>query len=102
MKEVPYMVFAYVHHNKQHAALITLEATTDFALRTDIVQELGHKLAMHAAAFYGLDPKAKWLLDDSKTVEVIIQEATEKLGEPLIVAKVSYHKSMGHGTDGYK
>lgn len=101
---MPYAVFAYQHHNKQTGALVTLEAKTDFALRTELVQEMGKKLAMHAAAFGRLHDDAKWLFDDSKTVSGVMETLREELGEPLNIKEVSVH-GVNLGScpiDGYK
>ncbi len=89
--EFPYAVFGYVHHNKQNAALVTLECKTDFALRTDLIQTLGKQLAMHAAAFGNIHPDSKWLMDSNQNVATAIKTVADELGEPIQIKEVSVH-----------
>jgi translation elongation factor EF-Ts len=70
------------------AALVTLRTTTDFALRTDILQDLGQKLAMQAAANGVLQDTDAWVLDPGVNVRSVIDGVSEKLGEPVIVSQV--------------
>lgn len=86
---MPHAVFAYVHHNRSVAAIVTLCCKTDFALRTDLLQKVGNQLAMHAAAFGKLDPEASWVLDGSKKVKDIINEITFQLDEPVLIDQVN-------------
>lgn len=88
---MPYAVFAYQHHNKQNGALVTLESKTDFSLRTELVQETGRKLAMHAAAYGRLHEDAEWLFDSSKNVSNVMTDLAEQLGEPIAIKEVSVH-----------
>ena len=86
---MPYAVFAYVHHNRKVASLITIRCKTDFALRTDLLKDFGHKVAMHASAFGGVELGADWILDNKLSVKKAIAEVSSQLGEPVIIDKVS-------------
>lgn len=85
---MPHSIFSYVHHNRQTASIVKLQCKTDFALRTDLVTDLGHKLAMQTVAVGRLDATDSWIFDSTKKVSDIINAAREKLGEPLIVSNV--------------
>lgn len=89
INELPYAVFAYVHHNRRVASLVTIRCKTDFALRTDLLQDFGNKVAMHASAFGGIDQDANWLLDSTLSVRKALAEVSDQLGEPVIIDKVS-------------
>jgi translation elongation factor EF-Ts len=86
---LPHAVFAYVHHNRSVAAIVTLRCKTDFALRTDLLQKVGNQLAMQAAAFGKLDPEAPWMLDSTKKVKDIISEISFQLDEPVLIDQVA-------------
>ena len=87
--ELPYAVFAYVHHNRRVASLVTIRCKTDFALRTDLLQDFGNKVAMHASAFGNIDPDSNWLLDSTLSVKAALSKVSDELGEPVIIDKVS-------------
>lgn len=89
--QTPHAVFAYVHHDRRLGALITLRCQTDFALRTDLIQELGHKLAMHAAACGSVQMDAPWTFDSSTTVSTVLARAAAKLGEKVELHAVQVH-----------
>ena len=87
--ELPYAVFVYVHHNRTVASLVTIRCKTDFALRTDLLQDFGNKVAMHASAFGNIDPDSNWLLDSTLSVKAALSKVSDELGEPVIIDKVS-------------
>ena len=86
---MPYAVFGYVHHNRRVAAMVTLRCKTDFALRTDLLQDLGQKIAMHASAFGRINEDDGWLMDNTKSVKEIVNAVADELGEPVIIDQVS-------------
>ena len=86
---MPHAVFAYVHHNRSVAAIVTLRCKTDFALRTELLQKIGNQLSMQAASLGKLDPEANWILDDSKKVKDVINETSYQLDEPVLIDQVS-------------
>lgn len=84
----PSAIFAYVHHNRRVAALVTLRCQTDFALRCDVVQEFGNRLAQHAAATGGAAPEAAWIFSPAKTIADMLAELKATLREDLQIAQV--------------
>lgn len=84
----PSAIFAYVHHNRRVAALVTLRCQTDFALRCDIVQEFGNRLAQHAAATGGAAPEASWIFSPAKTIADVVTELKATLREDLHISQV--------------
>jgi translation elongation factor EF-Ts len=87
-KTMPYAIFAYVHHNKQVAAMVKLHCQTDFALRTDLVKSLGEKLAMQVAANDTLHPDDAWIYDPSKTVVSVLTDACNELKEFVVIGDI--------------
>lgn len=85
---MPHAVFAYVHHNRRVASIVTIRCKTDFALRTELLQTLGQNLAMQAAALGKLDLDSDWLLDGAKKVKTVIENAANELGEPVLIDEV--------------
>lgn len=92
----PIAVFSYLHHNQSVGALVVLSAQTDFALRTDILQDFGRKLAMQFAAENGYEGLGRpWLLDPSKSVEKVLADVAEQLGETVSVVSWSVQPGPG-------
>lgn len=89
--QTPHAIFAYVHHNRQIGALVTLRCQTDFALRTELVQDFGNKVAMHAAACGGVLPDAAWTFDSSRTVGAVLASVAAALGEKVELTAVRVH-----------
>jgi elongation factor Ts len=87
-KEMPYSIFSYVHHNGKIASLVTIKCQTDFALRTDLINNLGRKMAMHVVATGRFNLEDPWILDGSRRVQDVINEAKEELGESILVEDV--------------
>ena len=84
----PHAVFAYVHHNRRVASLVTVKADTDFSLRTDVLREFGQSIAMHVAAMGNFDVNSDWIFDSTKKVGDILNEIRMKLGENVVVDQV--------------
>lgn len=86
-------VFAYIHHNKKIAAMVTLLCETDFVAKNDEFQELGNNLAMHIASTNPEDKdalmKASFIKDPSVTVDQLLKNVILKLGENMSVGEFS-------------
>ncbi len=94
--KMPSAVFSYVHHNQTVGCLVVLSAQTDFALRTDLLQDFGRKLAMQFAAENGFEGLGRpWLLDESKSAEQVMNDVSFQLGEK--VSLVSWNVQPGPG-----
>jgi elongation factor Ts len=85
---MPYSIFSYVHHNGRIASLVTIRCKTDFALRTDLIKELGKKMAMQVVALGRFDPEDTWVVDNSYRVREVIDGAKKELGEPILIENV--------------
>lgn len=88
---MPHAIFSYVHHNRRVASLVTIRCKTDFALRTDLLQDFGNKVAKQVVAFGDANMDNTWVLDSRLTLKDAIAEIASQLGEPVILDKVSIH-----------
>jgi elongation factor Ts len=100
-------VGSYVHANGKVAAQVKLMCETDFVARNEGFQELAKDIAMQVVA---TDPvytnreevpegksiddeellvNQKFIKDDSKTIQVLLDEATAKIGEKIEVGGFS-------------
>lgn len=89
IEKLPYAVFAYVHHNRRVASLVTISCKTDFALRTDLLQDFGNKVAMHVSAIGDANPDSDWILDGTLKLKKVIENIALQLGEPVTIERVS-------------
>jgi len=83
------IVEAYIHSNKRIGVMLELFCESDFASRTQEFQELAHDLAMQTAAmgkknFF----KQKYIKNLDMTIENLIKEKTEKLGEEIKIGRI--------------
>lgn len=87
------IVEAYIHAGGKVGALIVLTCQTDFVARTKEFMKLAHELALQVAA---LDPKdipalleQTYIRDPKKTIKALINESIAKMGENIVVAKIT-------------
>ncbi len=87
------LVEAYIHQGGKVGAMVELLCETDFVARTDDFKNLAHELAMQVAA---MDPKdadallkQEYIRDGSIKIEDLIKQAIAKLGENIVVKKIS-------------
>ncbi|MBI2031946.1 MAG: translation elongation factor Ts [Candidatus Levybacteria bacterium] len=87
------LVEAYIHQNGKVGALIEILCETDFVARTDEFKKLAHEIAMQVAA---MDPKdvnsllkQEYIRDSSITISDLIKQAIGKLGENIVVKKIT-------------
>lgn len=85
------IVHAYVHATRKVGALVELRSETDFVAKREDFNDLAHDVAMHVAA---TDPedvetllKEEHIKDPARTVRQRIEEATQKFGERVEVAR---------------
>ncbi len=86
-------VGSYVHNSAQVGAMVVLNSETDFVSKNDEFVALARDLAMHISAMQPAD-QAELLLqpyikDPSKTIEGLLNEATQKFGERVAVGDFS-------------
>jgi len=80
---------AYVHDDKI-GVLVEIGCETDFVARNDDFKNFAHEIAMQIAA---TDPteetllESEWIKDPSKTVQDLLNEIIQKLGENIKISR---------------
>jgi len=87
-------IFAYVHHNKQVAAMAEIACETDFVSGNKEFQTLGQEIAMQVAS---LKPEKienllsqEYIRDPSKKISDLIKDAVLKFGENIQIKKIIF------------
>lgn len=87
------LVESYVHQTGRVAALVEILCETDFVARTDEFKHLAKEVAMQAASMKAKNVaellKQDYIRDNSLTIEKLIKQAIGKLGENIVVKKIS-------------
>ena len=87
-------VASYVHNTMQTGAMVLLLSETDFVSKNDEFVTLAKDIAMHAAAMRpGSVEEAleqEYIKDPSKKIKDLISGATQKFGERVELAKLSF------------
>ncbi len=86
---------SYLHTNKQNASIVELLCETDFVGRNEDFIQLAQHLAMHVAAMSSTSETLRsepFLMDPEKTIQQIIEGATQKLGERIDIGRVVFVK----------
>lgn len=87
------LVEAYIHQGGRVGAMIEITCETDFVARTDDFKNLAHELAMQIAAMNPKDVssllKQEYIRDGSIKIEDLVKQAIAKLGENIVVKKIS-------------
>lgn len=87
------IVEAYVHAGGTVGSLIVLTCQTDFVARTADFKNLAHELAMQVASMNPKDEKdllsQTYIRDSKKTIKALVDETIAKLGENIIVKKIT-------------
>lgn len=80
-------VAAYIHSTKQVGAIVLLSSETDFVSKNEEFSALAYAVAMHTAA---MRPETveelllqSYIKDPSKTIQNLLDEATQKFGERI-------------------
>jgi elongation factor Ts len=85
-------VAAYVHNTAQVGSLALLLCETDFVSKNEEFVALAHDIAMHASAMRPESVEAvltqPFIKDADRTIEQLIQAATQKFGERIELAKI--------------
>lgn len=86
------LVESYVHSGRL-GALIELNCETDFVARTEDFKQLAREIAMQAAANGAEDSETlrqqSYNRDTSKTIEDLINDTIAKVGENIVLRRVS-------------
>lgn len=87
------LVESYVHQTGRVAALVEILCETDFVARTDDFKKLAKEVAMQTAS---MNPKnveellkQDYIRDNSMTIDQLIKSTIGKLGENIVVKKIS-------------
>lgn len=85
-------VFQYLHHNQNVGSMITLRTKTDFALRSECVNTLAKEVCLQVACnqINDIDEllKSKFIKDDTRTIQDLVNECKSQIGETLVVDSV--------------
>jgi elongation factor Ts len=84
---------AYVHSTGKLGAMVQLACETDFVARNDDFKSLARDLAMHASAMRPASTEEMlvqpFVKEPSVTVQDVINQAVQKLGENIQLAGIS-------------
>ena len=87
------LVESYVHQTGRVAALVEILCETDFVARTDEFKQLAREVAMQVASMNPKNVEAllkqDYIRDNSMTIEKLIKQTIGKLGENIVVKKIS-------------
>ena len=87
------IIDSYIHQTGKVGALVEVLCETDFVARTEEFKHLTHEIAMQVAAMNPKDTaallKQEYIRDTSKTIEILIKETIAKLGENIILKRIS-------------
>jgi elongation factor Ts len=85
-------VAAYVHNTAQVGSMVLLLCETDFVSKNEEFVALAHDIAMHTSAMRPESIEAvlaqPFIKDGERTIEQLIQAATQKFGERIELAKL--------------
>lgn len=86
-------VSSYIHNSAQVGAMVVLNSETDFVSKNEEFVALARDIAMHVSAMQPQD-KAEllaqpYIKDPSKTIEGLLNEATQKFGERVDIGGFS-------------
>lgn len=87
------LIESYIHQNGRIGALVEVLCETDFVARTEEFKHLTHEIAMQVAAMNPKDVdallKQEYIRDSSKTIESLIKESIAKIGENIVVKRLT-------------
>lgn len=87
------LVESYIHQNGKVGALVEITCETDFVARTQDFKHLAHEVAMQVAAMNPKDVdtllKQEYIRDSSVTIENLVKQAIGKLGENIVIKKIT-------------
>ena len=86
------LIESYVHGGRV-ASLVEILCETDFVARTDEFKTLAHEVAMQVASMNPKDAeellKQEYIRDSSKTIEMLLKETIAKLGENIVLGRIT-------------
>ncbi len=89
------IIDAYIHMNGKIGVLIELNCETDFVARSEDFKKLAHELCLQIA-FNSEEEKPllerKWVKDQSKTIQNLVEEYIGKFGENISIKKFTRYE----------
>lgn len=82
------VVEGYIHAGKKIGSMIELRCESDFVSRSSDFQKLAHELCLQLVAISPEEislPEQKWIRDESKTINDLLNEAIAKFGENIVL-----------------
>ncbi len=90
------LVEAYIHQGGKVGAMVELACETDFVARTSEFKNLAHEISMQVAAMAPKDVetllKQEYIRDPSMTIFDLIKQSIAKLGENIVVKKITRYE----------
>ena len=87
------LIEAYVHPTGKTGAMIDLRCETDFVARSEDFKKLAHELALQAASMAPVSVEEllsqPYIRDPSKTIKDLLVESIAKIGENIVIKKLS-------------
>lgn len=91
--KMPGKVYQYLHHNNNIGSSVLIRTKTDFALRSECVDNLARDICLQVAALNdsNIDSllESNWLKDSSLTVKELIHNVEEQIKEPIVIEKIN-------------
>lgn len=85
------VVYAYIHTNNRVGAMLELNCETDFVAKNKEFKKLAKEIAMQVASMNPEDVdellEQKYIRDQEKTIEALIAEQINKLGENIQIGR---------------
>ncbi|MCB9808991.1 translation elongation factor Ts [Candidatus Nomurabacteria bacterium] len=85
------LIVSYIHSNGQVGTLLELDCETDFVAKNEDFVALANDIAMHITAMMPEDMEAllaqPFVKDPSNTVEEMIKQGIQKMGERIEIKK---------------
>lgn len=88
------IIASYIHPNKKIGVLLQLGCETDFVGKSKDFQDLAHELCLQIAAVRDdLEfLEQPWIKDQGRTIKDLIGDYISKLGENIVVKKITRYE----------
>ena len=90
------IIDAYIHTGSNIGVLVELNCESDFVARSEDFQKLAHELCLQIAVGSSDDDdpilERKWIKDESKTIQDLINESIGKFGENISIKRFTRYE----------
>ena len=90
------IIETYIHSNKLVGSMVELRCETDFVAKSKEFIELAHEICLQISAMNPDDNNAllsqEWVKDNTKTIQELIEEAVNKMGENIVLKRFSRYE----------